>query len=384
VRSAEARTKDPPHTAPRNAIISNIKGSTISGIGATPMKPEEFLRLANNFYNSQGVASDINRIALDVGLWNYITGHQEDLKTKHKVALVFICLNPLYWQYAPQMVAGARQFFLPGHQTDFFFWTDIPVDRKEMAQKTKDALKPYLNIEEPDTALQVENVINSIESLRGKDDINIIPTEASEWPYPTLLRYNLFLGEEERLKEYEYVYYCDIDMQFVGAVGDEILPKDGTCAAQHPMYALRKEYWPPYEPNEESASYIKRPGRVIIEENKPRFMPLYYAGGFQGGTAPKFIEAMKRCKKLIDQDMNKNYIPIWNDETAWNKELSDNPPEIVLTPSYIYPDSLIKEYYEPLWGKSYLPKIITLTKKFSVSKEGGDAVSKMLKEIKPL
>ena len=87
-------------------------------------------------------------------------------------------------------------------------------------------------------------------------------------------------------------------------------------------------------------------------------------------------------KNLVDTDMINNYIPIWNDETAWNKYLEKTPDDlVVLTPSYIYPDSLIKEYYEPkVWGCSYQPKIITLTKKFTTSKEGGDAVAKMLQQ----
>ena len=85
---------------------------------------------------------------------------------------------------------------------------------------------------------------------------------------------------------------------------------------------------------------------------------------------------------MTDKDLNKNYIPIWNDESIWNRYLFDNPPEIVLTPSYIYPDSLIKEYYEPLWGCSYVPKLMTLTKWFTLSAEGGAHVQEMIKKMK--
>jgi hypothetical protein len=150
------------------------------------------------------------------------------------------------------------------------------------------------------------------------------------------------------------------------------------------MYALRKQYWAPYEPNKDSSAYIKRPGKVIIDNGQPRFMPLYYAGGFQGGKSADFINAMKEMRDMVDEDMMKNYIPIWNDESVWNKYLSEHEPDVVLTPSYIYPDSLIKEYYEPLWGCSYVPKLVTLTKKFSTSKEGGDAVAKMIAETQKL
>lgn len=92
---------------------------------------------------------------------------------------------------------------------------------------------------------------------------------------------------------------------------------------------------------------------------------------------------MRQITKIVDKDLAKSYIPIWNDESAWNKYLFEVLPKeeldkvLFLNPSYIYPDSLIKEYYEPIvWGRSFTPKLITLTKKFSVSAEGGEAVSK--------
>jgi len=237
------------------------------------------------------------------------------------------------------MVEGAKRFFLPGHDTDFFLWSDMP---------------------------------------SNDFGATVFETEPIEWPMPTLLRYHLFLQQEEILREYDYIFYCDVDMTFVGIVGDEILG-EGLTAAPHPGYFIRKQLFAPYEPNPNSASYIKRPGQIMNDEGKPRFMPFYAAGGFQGGKSADFIKAMKGCKNLIDADQLKGYIPIWNDETAWNKYLLDNPASVYLTPSYIYPDSLIKEYYEPIvWGCSYVPKLITLTKKFTVSKEGGDAVAKMI------
>ncbi len=337
------------------------------------MKPEDFVRLANNFYVSKGYESDINRIILDSELINYYSQNQKISEKKYKVAFIFICLNPLYWQYAPEMVVGAKQFFLPGHDTDFLFWTDIPDNKESINEKISKAWKDRNRIDD----VSVNNITNSIIDLKLRKDIVFFPTESVEWPYPTLLRYNLFLQQEEKLKKYDYIFYCDIDMKFVNVVGDEILGK-GITATQHPMYAIRKEYWPPYEPNPKSASYIRRPGQIVSDNGQPRFMPLYFAGGFQGGKSNIFIKAMKETKTIIEKDMNKGYIPIWNDETAWNKYLSNHAPDIVLTPSYIYPDSLVKEYYEPIWGQKYQPKLMTLTKWFSTSKEGGEAVSKML------
>lgn len=357
------------------------------------MQPQDFVRLSNNFYNSKGLNSDAQRINTDIELWNYINEQQKQLKKKHKVAFVFICLNPMYWEFAPEMVKGAKNFFLPGHQTDFFFWTDIPEDEKEISNKMKTEFQRVLGLNPNDhnvlyndiivaggKRINLGNITKSVIELRNTPGVTIIPTESVEWPYPTLMRYHLFLGQEEKLKEYDYIFYCDADMQFVNIVGDEVLGS-GLTGAPHPGYYIRKELYPPYEPNELSSSYIPRPGRIINENGKPRFRPEYYAGGFQGGKSALFIEAMKKCRDIIDSDLKMGYIPIWNDETAWNKYLSENPPSVMLDPSYIYPDSLIKEYYEPVvWGRSFQPKLVTLTKWFSVSKEGGEAVQQMIQK----
>lgn len=261
-----------------------------------------------------------------------------------------ICLNRPYWIFPKVMIDSARKFFLKGHDVDFILWTDMPDEMtKEM------------------------NVIK-------------IPTEPFEWPLPTLMRYSLFLQEEERLSGYDYVVYVDADMAFVSKVGDEILGK-GLTVAQHPMYAVSRYHIPPYEPNSESESFIPRLGRIINEEGKKRFEPIYACGGFQGGRSDAFIKAMKSMKEMIDKDFSKNYIPIWNDETAWNKYLFTLFPKpinnelIVLSPSYCYPDSLNKVYYQRVWGRNYVPKLVTITKKFSTTKEAGTALSTTLQKI---
>lgn len=250
---------------------------------------------------------------------------------KQKIALVFICLNAPYWTYAKDVIEDCRKNFLTNHQVDYFLWSDIP------------------------------------ETDYG---CTVIPTEPAPWPLPTLMRYHLFLQEEEKLKEYDYIFYMDVDMRVVDVIGDEILG-NGLTAAQHPMYAFDRKFMAPYEPNSNSTAYIPRP-------------QFYYAGGFQGGKSTDFIAAMKVMKANIDKDFFNNYQAIWNDESHWNRYLAEHPPAVICSPSYIYPDSLIKEYYEPIWGRSYKPAIITLTKPFSVSKEGGEAVRKTIEDFKSL
>lgn len=264
------------------------------------------------------------------------------VNNKYKIAVVMICLNEPYWQYVTPCIESLRKFFLKGHDLDFILWTDMPKETKI--------------------------------------DAKIIPTQPFQWPLPTLHRYHLFLREEELLSEYDYIFYCDADMLAVSRIGDEILG-DLVCA-QHPMYAIRRDYIPPYEPNKDSTSYIPRVGRVITEKGQKRFEPLYLAGGFQGGRSENFIKAMKVMKEMIDKDFTNNgYIPIWNDESVWNKYLLDNPPTTILSPSYVYPDSLNKAYYQKVWGRNYVPKLVTITKKFTMTEDGGKNLGQTLQNL---
>lgn len=396
----------------------------------------EFARIANNFYNTSNLPSDFNRINVDLNFFNYLVSHSKDVKKKYKIAFCCICLNPFYWQYIKPLYDSARVFFLPGHEVDMFLWSDIDINNKDLLrQAEQETINLTLSRTDPSnhqryaTEIQyaykglidtpktqdLEKTLNEIKTkistdknayIDGKNDglletqkllekqiednkkvlgATLFPTEPVVWPMPTLMRYHLMLQQEETLKNYDYIFFCDIDMLFVNVVGDEILGR-GLTMVEQPMYALRTEFIPPYEPNPKSASFIKRPGRVIEENGKKKFKPYYVAGGFQGGKSDKWIEAMKAMKDLIDKDMKQGYMPIWNDETAINKYISENlnDTDIILSPSYTYPDSLQKEYFIPMWGRDYQPKLVTLTKKFTLDKIGGAHVTKTTQELSSL
>ena len=314
---------------------------------------------------------------------------------KIKIGVVCINLNPPYWEFCSEMLWGLNTFFLKHpsirdkYDVQLMLWSDIPEDPNEIAKKITESLVFRGEIKTSLTGSmeaqlvpgdeQKNNIARMVQGIADirKRGVTIFPTEPIEWPMPTLLRYNLFLQQEEKLQEFDYIFYIDVDMKIVDWIGEEILG-DGLTAAQHPMYALRQNYHAPYEPNPDSTAHIKLPGRVIEENGKKMFEPLYLAGGFQGGKTSEFIKAMKVMRKNIDDDLLKNYIARWNDESHWNKYLYDNPPAVVLNPGYIYPDSLIAQYYVKVWGRNYSPKIMTLTKSFSANKEDGAVVANLM------
>lgn len=308
---------------------------------------------------------------------------------KKKIALLFIAVNERYWPYVKTVIEDCEKLFMPHHKVDFFVWTDIPREDSPELQARLNGLLPDQEFQTaaqsgarpPDQWWGRETIRGTIDFLRNHKKIKLQETEGADWPAPTLMRFHLFLNEEEALKDYDYIFYLDADMRVVDKISDEIMG-DGLTAAPHPGYAIDKRFIPPYEPNEESEAYIARLGRVVDDGGKPRFMPFYAAGGFQGGKSGHFIKAMKKMKSAIDKDFNRNYIAIWNDESHWNKYLWEYQKAggkiTFLDPSYVYPDSLIKEYYVPLWGRDYPPKIITLTKPFSLSKQAGAELAQMI------
>lgn len=311
-----------------------------------------------------------------------------------KVALLFICLNPVYWSLIKETIEGAKKFFLPGHDVDFYIWSDI-IKPEENWETVKENIKttyfsPYSGKQIPTEHfntlnLRIENTFNKAKGssayIHADKKVHLIQAEGRPWPAGTLYRFHMFLKQQEELKKYDYLYYADIDMRFVNIIGDEIL--DDLVAAEHPMYSLKRQLVPPYEPNIHSKAYIPRPGTVIVENGVPRFKPFYFAGGFQGGKPEHYLKAAKWIADAIDWDENNlNYRAVWNDESYWNRYLFDNPPTKVFNPSFVYPDSLINEYYLPIWGINYPPKLITLTKDWTIAPLTPDQLNNLNQQVK--
>lgn len=140
----------------------------------------------------------------------------------------------------------------------------------------------------------------------------------------TLGRYEIFSDNSKLLDGMDYLFYADVDMRFVDYVGDEIL--GDLVATQHPGY-FGREGTP--ERNPISLAYINP-----SEKNQ------YFAGGFNGGSKISYLNMAKKISENIKTDYCKNYIAIWHDESHLNKYLLDNPPEVILSPSYCYGEDM--------------------------------------------
>lgn len=217
-------------------------------------------------------------------------------------ALITLATGTVYQDYANAMIASARQFWPEAHAIVF---TD-----------------------------RIYGIRNAWKTIN---------TEPKGHPGETLYRYHTFLKAEDVLRQYDHVFYCDADMQWVSPAGDEMIGA-GLMATLHPGYYGKSGT---YETRMESTAYTP-PGSA------------YYCGGFQGGATNAYIAAMKDMREKIDIDAKNGITAVWHDESHWNRYLRFRKDFITLSPSYCYPED-----YRGQWGwapDKFKPILVALNK----------------------
>lgn len=236
---------------------------------------------------------------------------QEERK---KIALLLICTNK-YFIYLMQLLQSAEEFFFKDDDVTVYLFSD-----------RHHAIK------------------------KGRFNIVQIKIDALKFPYATLYRYRTFITANDAIIKNDFAFYCDVDMTFVADVGREILPDgfndDGLTATLHPGFYKGGGAW---YTNHHSTAYV-------LVQNKQK----YFAGGFQGGIAKKYMEACYIMDKNIADDEAKGIIAEWHDESHWNYLLSLNKCK-VLDPAYCYVDDFEKVLDYGL--KDIKPRLVALTKK---------------------
>jgi len=203
------------------------------------------------------------------------------------IGLLIIATNK-YVRFIDQLIESSDEFFLPNHNVTYFVFSN-----QELTLITK---RNYL----------VTNV------------------EHKPWPWMTLGRYDIFYKNLNLFNNMDYLYYCDVDMRFVGLVGDEII--SDRVATQHPYYFNRRGT---PETNPISSACVHQ------HENMQ-----YFAGGFNGGSKLEYLKMCETISNNIKKDLEKNFIAVWHDESHMNRYMIDNNPTKILNPSYCYPESI--------------------------------------------
>jgi histo-blood group ABO system transferase len=227
---------------------------------------------------------------------------------RYEIGLLVIATNR-YIDFVPPLYESASRHFLRGHKVTMFVFTD----RKAPA-----------------------GVVTIAQAHRP-------------WPYSTLLRYHTFVQHREALSQADYLYYCDADMRFVADVGEEIL--GDLVGTEHPGFYGKHRRAFTYERRKESEAFVG-----WNEGSR------YFAGGFNGGRASRYLTMAAEIAEMIDKDLSKGIIAVWHDESYLNRYLMDHPPTIVLSPSYCYPQNAP-------WAPPLPPRVLALDKDHDALRE---------------
>src|SRR5437879_4384279 len=155
------------------------------------------------------------------------------------IGILYICTGKydVFWK---NFFLSAEKYFLPGYEKRYFVFTD----------------SKYIYDEKN---LKVQKIYQ----------------ETLGWPFNTLLRFKMFLGIEEDLKNCDYLFFLNANIVFIDRINNDILPdtaNDGLLAVKHPGFwdKQNSEFW--YDRNISSSAYIP------YGQGEHYFM-----GGFNGG-----------------------------------------------------------------------------------------------------
>jgi hypothetical protein len=207
------------------------------------------------------------------------------------VAILYICTGKysIFWK---DFFLKAEKYFLPAAQKEYFVFTDaahLYADKKIRVHK--------------------------------------IYQEKLGWPFDTLKRFEMFLKVEHELEKFEYLFFFNANMRFVDVVDETILPtkEEGLLAVIHPSLYNASPTDFTFETNPVSTAYIE-PGTATH----------YLMGSLNGGITNNYLQLIKECNNNIEEDLRKDIIAAWHDESHLNKYLFGKKIKM-LGPEYAYP-----------------------------------------------
>lgn len=195
--------------------------------------------------------------------------------------------------------------------------------------------------------------------FQDTDNITIVPQENLGWPLITALRYKILNKVKEELKDYQWAFFFNGNMEVIRMVTEaELFPTEEEGYIVAPLHSgnkrFKSNYEFEYERNPKSTSYIP------YGEGK-----YYFHAGLLGGRVPEFLELLDVCEKMMDDDLKNNIIPKFHDESVFNKYVLTRPHKI-----------LSNNYIHPTHGKPFLrlnPCVKIIQRDKALFKYGGHA-----------
>jgi len=230
-----------------------------------------------------------------------------------KVAISFFGTGK-YLDYLPRWYEKVEENFLPGFQKQILVFTD-----------------------------------GDIEDV--PENISIYQIEHKSWPYITLERFKSLLLAKEELQTCDWFVFLDADTLVVDTITEEEFFDDRPyIGVHHPCHFLQmpphNKYPGAFETNQSSTASISESDDLSV----------YFQGCLWGGKVPKVIEMIENLDKNIQDDLSRDIIAQWHDESHLNHFYISKRDQVnVLGPEYAYPE-VFAGYCE------FDPKIVHLAK----------------------
>ena len=231
-----------------------------------------------------------------------------------KVAISFLGTGK-YLDFLPQYYQNIEEYFLPNTKKTILAFTDGELDE-------------------------------------APKNIKVFPQEHLDWPYITLKRFEIINKARKIIADHDWFVFIDGDALVVDRIEEEEFFSDKPLfGVHHPCHYLKM---PPHN---------QYPGAYEITENcnaaidLDKYQPkVYYQGCFWGGKTPEVCAMIDELEYRVGDDLKRNVIALWHDESHLNKYFIENP-NLVHTygPEYAFPEVFKNEC-------TFEPKIVHLAK----------------------
>jgi hypothetical protein len=172
------------------------------------------------------------------------------------------------------------------------------------------------------------------------EDVVKVETEHFGWPDVFYKTFETILRAKNIIEECDWFISIDADMlvnQYV-SVKEFLDSSKDYIGVHHPCHYLQL---PPH--NKFPGSFDTNPlSNAYISEDMDT--SVYYQGCLWGGKVPAIIEMMKLLDKWTKEDIKNNSVPVWYEESYFNKFFITNKNKVnTLSPSFAYPEDY-KQY----------------------------------------
>lgn len=191
--------------------------------------------------------------------------------------------------------------------------------------------------------------------------------ETLPWPLVTLFRFHTFLSIKDELEKMDYLLFSNSNMECVAEINfHDMMPREeqgeSLFMVMHPGYFGKKVKYAPLERSMRSYAYVP------YHYNVP-----YVIGAMNGGKAKDFLEMAETLRWATEEDLKRNVIAKWHDESQLNRYIANRNDVRILTPEYCYPFGM---------DVTYQPKIAAVSKKAQFDVDSFKGVDNTVKPSK--